>query len=104
MVLISIAIGIACTYPVDLVQFFEGYRGPGPLAQRARAARMLHHSRRAKVLMSGPGPWATLSCKGQPAKNVALIKRPEWHSFLSEMKLTGWLTGIRMGIREHVTT
>lgn len=62
LTLVSIAIGIA-VHPIQfaLVQFFEGYWGTGWLAQRARSARMLHHSRISDVLrFEGPGPWADI--------------------------------------------
>jgi hypothetical protein len=61
LVLVSIALGIA-VHPIQvaLVQFFEGYWGTGRLAQRVRAARMLHHSHRAEFLMAGPGPQAEI--------------------------------------------
>lgn len=47
LILLSIAFGVA-VHPIQfaLVQFLEGYWGMGTFAQRLRAARMLHHSRR----------------------------------------------------------
>jgi hypothetical protein len=73
LVLISIAIGIA-VHPIQfaLVQFFEGYWGTGRLAQRVRAARMLHYSRRVKVLKYGPGPRAGVALRKAARKGVSL--------------------------------
>jgi hypothetical protein len=59
LTLVSIAVGIA-VHPIQfaLVQFLEGYWGMGRLAQRARAARMLHYRRQYDRLRKGPGPRA----------------------------------------------
>ena len=44
LTLISVALGVV-VHPVQfsLVQFFEGYWGPGRLAQRVRVMRIMHH-------------------------------------------------------------
>ena len=56
LILISIALGVVI-HPIQfsLVQFFEGYWGAGKLAQRARAARILHHHRRFNPLQDQGG-------------------------------------------------
>lgn len=56
LILISIALGVVI-HPIQfsLVQFFEGYWGAGKLAQRARAARILHHHRRFNRLQDQGG-------------------------------------------------
>jgi hypothetical protein len=62
LIFVSIVIGMV-VHPVQfaLVQFFEGYWGTNPVAQRVRCARMSHHHRRAEVLtFTGPGPQAYL--------------------------------------------
>lgn len=56
LILISIALGVVI-HPIQfaLVQFFEGYWGSGKLAQRARAARIIHHSRKLERFLGGRG-------------------------------------------------
>jgi hypothetical protein len=71
LTLVSIAVGIAF-HPVQfaLVQFLEGYWGTGRLAQRARAARMLHYRRRYDRLRQGPGPQAAVRLQAPDAASL----------------------------------
>ncbi len=90
LILVSIAIGIA-VHPIQfaLVQFFEGYWGTARLAQRVRAARMSHHSRRYDVLRyDGRGPWADIKLQ-----EAVSLDQGERIALLSERDESNRLTG-----------